>query len=46
MKLQSASRQEVKRIACGTAVGSAVLVALAALFGFLAFRKIKANKVA
>lgn len=27
MKLQSASRKEVKRIACGTAVGSAVLVA-------------------
>lgn len=27
MKLQSASRREVKRIACGTAVGGAVLVA-------------------
>lgn len=32
MKLQSASRQEVKRIACGTAVGGGLLVA--ALFVF------------
>lgn len=28
MKLQSASRREVKRIACGTAVGGALLVAV------------------
>ena len=28
MKLQSASRQEVKRIACGTAVGGVVLIAV------------------
>lgn len=31
MKLQSASKHEVKRIACGTAVGGAVLVAV--MFG-------------
>lgn len=40
MKLQSASVREVKRIACGTAVGGVMLIAavfLLSLFGFCTF---------